>query len=274
MKRMITFVILTWNSEKYIVNCFNSIISKCEEEDILYEIIAIDNGSTDGTLSILKSYEERYPHELRKVILTKNMGTTYPRNLGLKKGSGEYFCLLDSDTKILCGSLSQMIKRFDKGSEIGIIAPQLLLPNGKVQNSVKKFPTFWQKFSKVPSAMLKLKTPQFDFYENFPFESETFVDTAISAGWFFHRDIIELVGFFDEKIFYAPEDLDYCVRLRQSGKKIIYFPHFKILHNTQQISHKKPFSILSVSHFLGLLYYFKKHGGWFSTKALSKQFEQ
>ena len=274
MKRTISFVILTWNSERYIVNCLDSIISKCEEEDILYEIITIDNGSTDGTLSILNSYEARYPHHFSKILLPKNMGTTYPRNLGLKKGTGDYFCLLDSDTKILCGSLSQTIKLLDKGSDIGIIAPQLLLPNGKIQNSVKRFPTFWQKFCKVPGAVFKLKTPHFDFYEDFPFESETSVDSAISAGWFIHRDIIELVGLFDEKIFYAPEDLDYCLRVRQCSKKIIYFPHLKILHNTHQISHKKPFSSLSVSHFLGLLYYFKKHGGWFSTKALYRQFEQ
>jgi GT2 family glycosyltransferase len=103
---------------------------------------------------------------------------------------------------------------------------------------------------------------QSDFYEEFPFVAETVVDSAISACWFFRKELCDDIGYLDEKIFYSPEDLDYCLRVYLSGKINVYHPYFEVLHHTQQISHRKPFSMVSFSHFAGLLYYYKKHGGW------------
>lgn len=269
MDIQLSFVILSFNSEAFLAQCFNSIMSHCQEDGISYEIIVIDNGSTDGSLSVIKSYEERYRQQFEAIFLPRNRGTTYTRNLGLNRVTGQYICILDSDAEILSGSVKGILALLEKNRDIGIIAPQLVLDNGTIQNSVKKFPTFWHKLVKLPKALVKIKIIDNDFYKEFPFESETFVDSAISACWFLKKDLISGIGNFDEKIFYAPEDLDFCIRLYKAGKKIMYYPHVKILHHTQQISHRKPFSRISVSHLFGLLYYFKKHGGWFSTKRYS-----
>ena len=262
--KSISFIILSWNSEKYIANCFDSIISACREEGIKYEIIVIDNGSKDRSLEIINKYSRQQPDSFKKIVLNKNRGTTYTRNLGLKKASGGYICILDSDTEIREGSLSKLLGTLDGDKRIGMIVPKLILNDGSVQNSVKKFPVFWHKISKLPTTFFNIKVRNFDFYENFPFESETPVDSAISACWFFKRDLLFQVGLLDENIFYAPEDLDYCLRVWNAGKKILYYPKVIILHHTQQISHKKPLSKTAISHFFGLLYYYRKHGGWFT----------
>ncbi len=261
---LISFVILVWNSEKYLEHCFDSIIGKCQVEQIDYEIIVIDNGSKDRTLSILENYCRKLPDRIRSVRLDRNRGTTYPRNLGFKAANGNFICVLDSDTEFGAGSLREILNRLRKHSEIGIIAPRLVLGNGSIQNSVKRFPTLLDKLIKVPAVILNTRVPTADFYRDFPFTESREVDSAISACWFFKKELFETVGYLDENIFYSPEDLDYCIRLRKSGKQIVYDPRLTVLHHTQQISHKNPFSKTSLSHFWGLIYYYRKHGGWFS----------
>jgi GT2 family glycosyltransferase len=268
---LLSFIILSWNSEKYLVSCFDSILLKCQIENISYEIIVVDNGSSDKSRSIISHYQKSYPTKFKGIALHKNRGTTYSRNIACKQAKGEYICILDSDTIIKDGSLVDIIKTLSKNVNIGIIAPRLLLPDGSIQNSVKKFPTLIHKISKIPKALLKVPVLHFDFYQSFPFTENTLVDTAISACWFLRRNLFAEVGFFDEKIFYSPEDLDFCVRAWKKGFKILYYPSLKVLHDTQQISHTRPLSRNSLRHLRGLLYYFRKHGGWLSTNGLRKE---
>ena len=257
----LSFIILTWNSEKYISRCLESFINQCDTEHISWEIIIIDNGSNDGTAEKCKKYSRIYSEQFFLLSLESNLGTTYPRNLGLQKARGKYCCILDSDTEFNSGCIQDVIKLIED-EQVGICVPQLLLPGGMVQHSVKKFPTFLDKIKKIPGILYGKNITKSDFYENFPFVEMTSVGTAISACWFFRKSLLEHVGYLDEKIFYAPEDIDYCLRVNKAGMQIIYYPFVSVKHHTQQISHRKPFSKVSMSHFFGLLYYFKKHGGW------------
>ena len=267
----ISFIILTWNSKKFLNKCFDSIIAQCASEGLNFEVVVIDNGSSDGSSEIFDCFERQYYEQFKFIRLNRNSGTTYSRNLGLKVANGKYLCILDSDTEFGDGCLREVFERLEGDDEVGIVAPRLLLPDNSVQNSVKKFPTFWHKISKIPQVVLGVQISDIDFYCNFPFTAEVVVDTAISACWFFKKELIEEIGYLDEKIFYSPEDLDYSVRVRKAGRSIVYFPLFTVLHHTQQITHRKPFSKVSLSHFSGLLYYFRKHGGWFSTREISRQ---
>lgn len=245
------------------MDCFSSIIKKCSDEDISFEVIVIDNGSRDGSVQVVERFQKEKENKFILIALKQNMGTTYSRNRGLKMARGEYICILDSDTELGTGSIKTVINTLLSDRTIGLIAPRLLLPGGSVQNSVKRFPTMLDKLAKIPRILFGLETVNYDFYDQFPFEKSQAVDTAISACWFFRRDLLESVGCLDEKIFYAPEDIDYCLRVCKSGYTNLYFPLFTVLHHTQQITHRKPFSKTSLSHFWGLLYYYRKHGGWF-----------
>ena len=263
----LSFIILCWNSERYLEGCFTSIIRKCSEENIKYEIIVIDNGSHDDSRQIFDTYKKNYGNRFTFILLPTNTGTTHSRNLGLKRAKGHYICILDSDTEINKGKITYILRRLDD-KKIGIVAPKLLLNDGQIQNSVKKFPTLPIKMLKVLNAVFKISLPDLDFYESLACKEEFKVDSAISACWFFRKDLLDEVGFLDEKIFYSPEDLDFSMRIRKAGKEIVYYPRFSIIHYTQHISHKMPFSKNSLSHFFGLIYYFQKHGGWFSNRNL------
>jgi GT2 family glycosyltransferase len=250
------------NSKKYLDGCFNSIIKTCENEHVDYEIIVVDNNSVDGSHEIYDKFKKCLKERFKVILLDNNYGTTTTRNIALKGCYGNFICILDSDTELIKVNISELLNELETNLDLGIIAPRLLLSDDSIQNSVKKYPTFLVKLSKMLKIILKTKQKDYDFYADFPFKVDTCVDTAISACWFFRRDLLKSVGYLDEKIFYSPEDVDYCLRVNKAGLKVKYKPSVSVRHFTQQVSHKAPFSKISLSHFAGLVYYFYKHGGW------------
>lgn len=263
----ISFIILSWNSASYLSRCLDSLAAKCDGEGVSFEAIVVDNGSTDSSPALVARYAKERPGSFRLIRLEQNCGTTRSRNLGLQGARGRFLCVLDSDTEMGPGTLTGALRLLET-KKAAFLAPRLLLPDGSVQHSVKRFPTMLDKLSKVPRILLRLPATRTDFYRDFPFAEDREVDTAISACWIFGRELMEEVGYLDERIFYSPEDLDYCIRVRKKGYRILYHPALTVLHHTQQITHKKPFSRTSLSHLAGLFYYFGKHGGWLARPSL------
>ena len=267
----ISFVILTWNSEKYITKCLQSYCNALSAEGLNAEFIIIDNGSTDNTLKILHNeiplrLLDKY--KIRIINFKKNLGTTISRNVGLKKSEGEYIVICDSDTEFLSGEWRDAIGFILKNADAGILAPLIVFDDGSFQNSVKRFPTVSDKILKILKIFFGFKFKDDDFYNDLDLYSQREVDTATSAFWLMKKSILSEVGFLDEKIFYSPEDIDYCLRAWKKGKKVIFYPQLKIIHHGQQLSHKKPFSKQSFSHLGGLFYYFFKHRYFVSRRRL------
>jgi GT2 family glycosyltransferase len=258
----ISFITLTWNSRAYIAGCVESIAARCEADGLSFEVVVVDNGSTDGSTDVVRGLDLRSRGTLALVALHRNRGTTYSRNLALKEARGRVVSIIDSDTEFLSGSLRPVVDLLAADGRIGIIAPRLLLPDGSVQHSVKRFPTLLDKLRKVPAIIAGRRVPRADFYPAFPFDACTMVETAISACWFFRADLLGTVGLLDEGIFYAPEDVEYSARIHEAGRHILYYPHVTLLHHTQQITHRRPLSWTSLSHLKGLVRYHRRHGGW------------
>ena len=253
----LSFVIITWNSEKTIEECLRGIREKCTSEKIEYEIFVVDNGSKDSTVETIKRNAGEMP-----VILTelhKNIGTTKSRNMAFKQCTGKVICVLDSDAVFFEGNLRDAADTLLKDDSCGILAPKLIFPDGSIQESVLRFPSIFGKFSKIPAIVFKLKLKESNGYENFPFSETTEVDYSISACWLFRRELLDEVGYLDEKIFYSPEDVDYGIRIWKKGKKTLYYPNLIVLHHVQRLTHKKFFSRIAISHLFGLIYYFLKH---------------
>ena len=255
--KKISFVILTWNSDQTIETCLQSIARICGSQNIPYEVLVVDNGSSDSTVSIVNRNTAAIPIHL--IRLPKNRGTTHSRNLALRKCTGDIICVMDSDAALLEGSVRDVADILSSDASIGILAPKLILTDGSVQHSVRKFPSAYGKFSRIPAIIFKLRLPNSDIYRGFPFTRPTDVDYAISACWFFHRKLLDVVGYLDERIFYSPEDVDYCIRTWKMRKRIVFYPYFTVLHHVQRITHKSFFSRIALSHLFGLMYYFLKH---------------
>ncbi|MBF0117334.1 MAG: glycosyltransferase family 2 protein [Desulfobacterales bacterium] len=243
----ISFIILTWNSEKYIEKCLVSIFENTK--NFPFEIFIVDNGSSDSTKKIIKSFILLYPDIIIPIFLDYNTGTTYSRNLALKRVSGKYIVMIDSDVEILENTIEKLITTLSKDYSIGIIAPKLLYPTGKLQKSTDYFPTLLTKIFRFFFLKLLEKKEQ----------KQNEVDYAISAFWVMRKEIIEIVGLLDEKIFYAPEDVDFCLRIWQKGYKVVYLAEVKAIHDAQEISRKFIINKPVIDHIKGLFYLFMKH---------------
>jgi glycosyltransferase involved in cell wall biosynthesis len=99
---LISVIIPIYNGEKYIKRCFESVFSQTEKN---FEIVAVDDGSTDSTFSVLKEYE----NEKIKVVHTENGGVSRARNVGIENATGEYITFLDVDDELLENALEGLL---------------------------------------------------------------------------------------------------------------------------------------------------------------------
>lgn len=272
LNKEISVIILTWNSEKYVKKCMESLLDELNNFNKLYEVFVIDGDSQDLTLKILDEFSTKNSN-IKIIKLGKNYGTTISRNIAIRKSLGKYIFILDSDTEIKAGTVNILIDTINRIEKVGIVAPRLFYPDGSVQASGKRFPTIRTKiFKYVPFSITKNIAEKDELYDKICENGNkqcTEVDYCISAAWMMNREAINDIGFFDENIFYAPEDVDYCLRMWLKGWKVIYNPLASVVHHTQRKSYKDV--KIAWQHLRGLFYYFGKYNYWFNRKKIYKR---
>lgn len=259
----ISFIILTWNSEKYIEKCLQSID---DIHNFSTKIYIIDNGSQDNTISLLERAKSQLVHaQLEVILLSSNRGTTISRNLGLKKAyeNSHYICVLDSDTVVNKLAITQLVEILSSDSTIGIVGPVLQGQDGSIQNSGRAIPTLSLKLFKV--LPLKKLRERGAGKEQIPkTQAVTDVGYLMSACWMMPASLVKKIGFLDENIFYAPEDVEYCMRAWKYGYRVCYMKNASIIHAWQRLSRKKLFSKHNWEHIKGLLYLFHRYHCYFN----------
>ena len=274
-KPCIGFVILVWNSEKVIDKCLKSIV---DLKKIIPIIVVIDNGSTDSTQLILMKYMSMYPNLMQIITYKENKGTTVSRNDGiklLKNCNLDYYCILDSDTEISDEAFIKLISELKKNPCYGLIGPEMRSSNGIVQMSARAFPTLLEKFYKaMPSKSFQKKGEEMEKQIPPFLNMESYaVDYLMSACWLIKPEILLTTGLLDEKIFYAPEDAEFCIRVWKAGYQVAFCPSAKIVHEWQRLSKKKFVSKMNFEHVKGLIYMFKKHHYLMRTDKLKRTFK-
>jgi GT2 family glycosyltransferase len=211
----------------------------------------VDNGSKDNTKEIIEDLVIAHGVCIKPIYIEHNMGTTFPRNLALKKAIGKYICIIDSDAYPKKGCFEQLLSRLTTNPKIGIVVPKLVYPNGHYQKSTDVFPTIFQKIFRL--FFLKYMEAKQTIHGEGP------VDYAISAFWLMKRELLKTVGYLDERIFYAPEDVDYCLRVWKTNYIIYYVTDATVIHDAQEISRGIKINRATLNHMRGLSYYFRKH---------------
>lgn len=264
----LSIILLTWNSERYLQDCLRSVLESTREHD--REIIIVDNGSTDATLAMIGAF---LPTETILLLSNKkNEGVAKARNLGISKSCGEYIWILDIDTVVNKDATTGLMDYIKTHAACGICGCKLQNSIGEVQDSCRKYPSFNYKCNNVLSSLFgkfpftrKLKAQvdkknESQFYRqqmaaSIPFE----VDYIIGACQLVRREVFEQIGLLDERIFYGPEDADFCLRANQKGWKVVYLPQVSFIHEYQQMTNKRLLTRMSWIHAKALVYFFVKH---------------
>jgi len=249
----VSAVVLSFNSKRYLETCIRSLVHSYDDCGIAGEILVVENGSRDGSVEILKRLQAEVGERLSVTYLPENTGTTRSRNAALRLARGQSVLILDSDAYMNATALRAMLEYQGEHPKVGLVAPRLVYPSGRFQLSVDAFPTVLRKIQRF------LSLREIEARE--PPAAAGAVDYAISACWLLSGKAIAATGLLDERIFYSPEDVDYCIRVWKAGYQVHYFPEVSVVHDAQEISRPKGLGInrYTIRHAKGLLYLFAKH---------------
>ena len=245
----ISYIIITWNGLTLLKQLLQSLTRQMQRSDV--EVILCDNGSMDGTEEFISSH---YP-KIRYIRLPENKGVAFARNRALEAAKGQYLFIVDNDL-VLTDEAAEGLEAFmDTNKEVGLAAPALLYPDGRLQGNAKYYPSLRRKVMNVLCPSKRSTDYLTSLAGTEPFEAEY----VIGACQMIRREALEAVGLLDERIFYGPEDADYCIRLRKAGWKVICVPSIHVIHHCQRRTTARPFSSIGRKHIRALLYFYWKH---------------
>jgi len=255
---MLSIIIANWNTRELLRKCLQSIFNNTKIE---LEVIVIDNGSSDDSVEMIK--KDFPPVEL--IENKENTGFVFANNQGMEASRGDFVLLLNSDTEVLPGGLDTMVEWLKNKPEVGVVGCRLRNVDRSQQLSVRRDPSLLNqiiiltKFHNFFPSLVK-KYILFDF----DYDREQEVEQVMGAFMLIRREVIEKIGVLDKNIFSWFEDVDYCDRARAAGWKIYYTPAAEIIHlKGQSFTKQLPFAKQKVLN-KSLLYYFRKHHGFFA----------
>lgn len=131
---LLSIIIPVYNSEKYILRCLNSIFLSVGLNEDEYEVICVNDGSTDSSLDILKGIKNC--HENLMIINEKNQGAFLSRQKGIENASGEWIGFVDSDDEIINGMYDKMLKKAKCYSDIDLVVCAFEKVDSKTEKTI------------------------------------------------------------------------------------------------------------------------------------------
>lgn len=263
MKQMdISVIIVSWNSEKWIKNCLDSL--GAHSENLKIEIMVVDNFSQDKTVEVLKTYGGK----IKLIENSANLGYAKGCNQGLKIAQGNYILLLNPDTEVTETSLKKMFQFMEQSPEVGALGPQLLDFQGQIQPSCRRFPNYklllWE-FSGL--SRLFPKSQLFGAWKmgDFDFKTTREVDQPMGSALLVRKKVIEQVSMMDERFSMFYNDVDLCKRIKQAGWKVYFYPKAKIYHFKGASTAQVKIQMIFLTHWGNFLYLKKYESSGFKT---------
>jgi N-acetylglucosaminyl-diphospho-decaprenol L-rhamnosyltransferase len=243
----VSVVVVAYNAMPWLEQCLESVRG--------VETVVVDHGSTDGTLELVR---ERFPEAA--LVEEENRGLAFGWNTGIERTAGRYVLLLNADAWLDPGSLDALVAFADARPDAAVVGPRLRFPDGRLQRSVRGFPTLWRLATEF--LFLRRLAPGTRalnaFYgAGFDHGEVREAEVVMGAVWLVRRAAIEQVGPADDAFFLFSEETDWAYRFREAGWKIVFFPGAGATH-VYAASHK---GLLFVENLRGQLRFLRKHRG-------------
>jgi len=253
MNTEVSIVIVNYNTKDYVARCLKSIYNN--KFHAKFEVIVIDNNSTDDSVAVLRQLFPR----IRLVENKKNQGFAYANNQGTKAATGNYVLLLNPDTEVLPDALNVLYAFMNNHKDAAIAAPMLVDENRKRQASCRKFPGIWQEI--VKAVGFPKYTPDhalLGYCDIRDWGKTQEVDQPQGACLMIRREVLSDGRVFDEDFYMYYEEVDLCYRVRKNGWRIYFVPAARVVHfSGKSFSQNMPRMIFHIyrSKFL----FFRKH---------------
>lgn len=222
------------------------------------ELIVVDNDSQDDSLPMLK---HRHP-EVRVLANPMNAGFAAAANQGISASTGTYPVVLNPDTVLVDGALSRLFEHAVGNPGTGVIGPRVLNPDGSLQPSRRRFPTYG-------NILFARKSPLYRILPGNPWSrrylmadrdpgSVQGVEALAGVCLLLNRRMLDKIGLFDERFFMYLEDIDLCYRARLAGWGVDYVPEAAVYH-CWGASSRQERAAMEQHHRRSMFRYFCKH---------------
>jgi N-acetylglucosaminyl-diphospho-decaprenol L-rhamnosyltransferase len=219
----VSIIVVSYNARDHLERSLASVA------DGPSEVIVVDNASTDGSPELVR---ERFP-SVRLLELPENRGFGAGNNEGMRIASGRYFLLLNSDAWPVGDAVSRLLAFMDANPGVGVAGPRLVGTDGRLQKSVRGFPTVWRiateyfflrKLAPGSRALNAFYGAGFDYSERHE------ADFLMGAVLMLRRAAVEQVGDFDTDFFMFSEETDLCYRMKEAGWTVEFSPEAEFVH--------------------------------------------
>ncbi len=235
-----SIVVLGYNGEKYLGEAFDSLINQnFPKED--YEIIYVDNCSTDNSVIIAKEYSKKFKNF--KIIINKdNLGFSAGNNIGIRVSKGEYVALFNHDAVADRNWLKELVDVMEKDKKIGAAGGKIYYYNSN---------DLYFGGGKVLYG---------GFCWNWSLnDRDGECDYVSGCAMLIRRNVLDEVGLLDEDYFMYYEETDLCTRIRRAGYKIWYTPKAIVWHNVPKKSKRASKYITYFMHRNRVIYCYKNY---------------
>ncbi|MBC7962179.1 MAG: glycosyltransferase [Steroidobacteraceae bacterium] len=230
----VSVVIPVFNQASYTRACLEALFA-VTGDGIPYEVIVVDNSSSDWTPEFLMSQVPR----IRVISNDRNLGFAKACNQGAQLAKGKYLLFLNNDTVPQPGCLNALLSGIHE-EEADIVGAKLLYPNGKVQHAGVAF---------------NRNGIGYHIFKNFDADTpavnkKRFMQCVTAACMLVSRQLYSELGGFDEQFRNGFEDVDFCLRAGQAGKRILYTPAAVVTHHEEQSEGRKQHDCENMQRYL------------------------
>ena len=258
----LSIIIVNYKSAAKLENCLQS-LAVSNFGNITYEIIVVENASGDDLRPLVARFAS-----VRLVNSAENLGMGGGNNLGIKASRGRFILVANPDLVFSADAIKRMYEYFQIHPEIGVLGPKLLNPDGSLQYSCARFPSFFLPVIRRTAVGRYLPSLIDRYLMRRDGHSDVkAVDWLLGACLLVRKDELFMSGnLFDERFFMYFEDVDLCRRARQLGRQVVYYPEALVTHDHMRDSARLPWyqailtDKLAKAHLNSWWKYFKKWG--------------
>jgi hypothetical protein len=250
----VTAVVVSYNTRDDLLRCLASLAAHVR---LPLEVVVVDNASTDGSAAAVRA---AYP-AARVLESPANQGFSAANNAGMRTSSAPQVLVLNSDAELIPGALETLSGLLDARSDLGVVGPRTVNPDGSVQLSFGPDLTplsEWRQRSLVLG--LRARRPEALREAEQRASREHEPDWVSGSCFLARRAALEAIGGFDEGFFLYEEDADLCRRLRGAGWRILYTPAATVRHALGQSMARDP-ARARLEYRRSHLRYYQKHNG-------------
>ncbi|MEE9572243.1 MAG: glycosyltransferase family 2 protein [Candidatus Neomarinimicrobiota bacterium] len=252
----VSIIIVTYNSEKEIIKCINSLLPQLNDFD--GKIIIIDNDSTDETISFIRDIDSK---SISIIQNKENFGYTKANNQGIKNAKGDYILFLNPDTIVPNSTIKNLLNEIKDDKNLGVIAPQLRFPDGEIQNSCRRFPRRRDiLYETIGLSKVFNNSEEFNYWKmgDFDHKKSSLVDQPAGAALLIPKIIFNEIGLLDEQFPMFFSDVDLCKRIWDADYNVQYTINSFITHKGGASVYRKRIKMIISSHF-SFWKYFNKY---------------